>query len=206
MPTRHPAETPIPSYSQVLLSNNLMSMDNEPERKPARKISRRGRMGEGAPTLYSPELANRLAEHIAAGLTDEEAAALEEISSACITRWRRVKWEFCRAVKKAEAQRLKLRLAKIERGEFGWQGTAWALERIYPARFSRPEVMNQIAIMQGGKAPAERVIVLPAEEFDTLVGRPGYHQRDNGDLERREGSLVYLMVRQQSNRPLPMGE
>ena len=38
-----------------------------------------GRVGEGRPTLYTPELANRLADHIAEGLTDEEAAALEDI-------------------------------------------------------------------------------------------------------------------------------
>ena len=50
------------------------------------------------------------------------------------------------------------------------------------------------------------MIVLPAGEFDALIGRPGYHQRDNGDLERREGSLVYVIVRQQSNQALPMGE
>ena len=76
-----------------------------------------------------------------------------------------------------------------------------------PERFARPEVMNQIAVVnQAGKASAERVIVYPREEFDALVGRPGYHQRDNGDLERRKGSLVYLIVRQQRNRALPMGE
>ena len=44
------------------------------------EISKRGRQNEGRPTLYTPELANRLADHIAAGLTDEEAAALENIS------------------------------------------------------------------------------------------------------------------------------
>ena len=82
-----------------------------------------------------------------------------------------------------------------------------SLERLHPARFARPEVMNQIAVVNaGGNAPVERVMVLPEGEFDTLVGRPGYHQRDNGDLERREGSLVYLIVRQQSNRALPTGE
>ena len=54
----------------------------------------------------------------------------------------------------------------------------------------------------GGKASAERVIVLPGGEFDTLVGRPGYHQRNNGDLERREGTLVYVIVRRQSNSTL----
>ena len=178
-------------------------MDTE----PAHSISKRGRVGEGRPTLYTPELANRLADHIAAGLTDEEAAALEDISCDCINRWRKSNREFCEAVKKAEAQRLRRRLTRIEAGEQGWQGTAWALERIYPHRFARPEVMNQIAVVnQGGKASAERVIVLPEGEFDALVGRPGYHERDNGDLERREGSLVYLIVRQQSNQALPMGE
>ena len=39
-----------------------------------------------------------------------------------------------------------------------------------------------------------------------LLTRPGYHLCENGDLERREGSLVYVMVRQQSNRALPLGE
>jgi hypothetical protein len=157
-------------------------------------------VGEGRPTLYTPELTNRLADHIAVGLTDEEAAALEDISPDCINRWRKSNPEFCDTVKKAEAQRLKLRLAKIERGELGWQGTAWALERIYPTRFSRPEVLNQIAVVEGGKASAERVIVLPGEEFDALIDRPGYRLRDSGDLERREGNLIWVIVRQANNR------
>src|SRR6476659_9908723 len=175
-------------------------MDTE----PAHSISKRGRVGEGRPTLYTPELANRLADHIAAGLTDEEAAALENIFCDCINRWRKGDREFCEAVKKAEAQRLRRRLTRIEAGEQGWQGTAWALERIYPHRFARPEVMNQIAVVQAGKAP-ERVIVLPSADFDALKGREGYRQRDNGDLERREGSLVYVIVRQQSSPSLTAG-
>jgi hypothetical protein len=137
----------------------------------------------------------------------EKAVALESISCDCINRWRKGNREFCEAVKKAEAERLRRRLTRIEAGEQGWQGTAWALERIYPHRFARPEVMNQIAVVnQEGKASAERVIVLPGEEFDALIGRPGYHQRNNGDLERREGSLVYVIVRQQSNWALSAGK
>ncbi len=176
---------------------------------PAHSVSKRGRVGEGHPSLYTPELTSRLADHIAAGLTDEESAALEDISCDCIQRWRKGNPEFRVAIKKAEAQRLLLRLGRIEAGEPGWQGTAWALERIYPARFARPEVLNQIAVV---KASAERVIVLPGEEFDVLIGRPGYQQRENGDLQRREGSLVYVIVRQQNNRelqinpPLQLGE
>ena len=116
-----------------------------------------------------------------------------------MTEWRKDP-EFSGAIKRATAERLLLRLERIEAGEQGWQGTAWALERIYPHRFARPEVMNQIAVVnQGGKASAERVIVLPEGEFDTLIDRPGYHQRNNGDLERREGTLVYVIVRRQNN-------
>ena len=50
------------------------------------------------------------------------------------------------------------------------------------------------------------MIVLPNADFDALFDRPGYNLRENGDLERREGSLVYVIVRQQSNRALPIEE
>jgi hypothetical protein len=170
------------------------------------KKSKRGRVGEGRPTKRTAEVVAMIAKAVAIGLTDEEAGLLAGVRHDTMTEWRKDP-EFSEAIKRATAQRLLLRLERIEAGKQGWQGTAWALERLQPARFARPEVMNQIAVVnQAGNAPAERVIVLPAAEFDSLVGRPGYHQRDNGDLERREGSLVYLMVRQQSNRPLPMGE
>ena len=46
----------------------------------------------------------------------------------------------------------------------------------------------------------------PAEGgYASQDGRPGYHLCENGDLERREGSLVYVMVRQ-GNRALSMGK
>jgi hypothetical protein len=170
------------------------------------KKSKRGRVGEGRPTKRTPEVVARIAEAVAIGLTDEEASLLAGINPDTMTEWRKDP-EFSGAIKRAGAQRLLLRLERIEAGEQGWQGTAWALERLHPARFARPEVMNQIAVVnQAGKGSAERVIVLPEGEFDALVGRPGYHERDNGDLERREGSLIYLIVRQRSNQALPMGE
>ena len=170
------------------------------------KRSKRGRPGEGRPTKRTPEMVAKIAEAVAIGLTDEEASLLAGIDPDTMTEWRKDP-ELSGAIKRAGAQRLLLRLERIEAGEQGWQGTAWALERLHPSRFARPEVMNQIAVVnQSGKASAERVIVLPAGNFDALIGRAGYHQRDNGDLERREESLVYVMVRQSSNQALPMGE
>jgi hypothetical protein len=53
-------------------------------------------------------------------ITDEEAAALEGISADCLTNWRKSNPEFYGTIKWAEAERLKGRLARIERGEPGW--------------------------------------------------------------------------------------
>ena len=170
------------------------------------KKSKRGRVDEGRPTKRTPEVVATIAAAIASGLTDREAGIVAGIRHDTMAEWRKDP-EFSEAIEKATAARLLLRLERIEAGEQGWQGTAWALERLYPHRFARPEVMNQIAVVnQGDKVSTERVIVLPGEEFDALIGRPGYHLCENGDLERREGSLVYVMVRQQSNRALPTGE
>ena len=163
-------------------------------------------MKGGLPSV-SPEVVAKIAEAVAIGLTDEEAALLAGINPDTMTEWRKDP-EFSGAIKRAGAQRLLLRLERIEAGEQGWQGTAWALERLHPARFARPEVMNQIAVVNHGRQSFCRKGDCPAggRSFDALIDRPGYRLRDNGDLERREGSLVYLIVRQQSNRALPMGE
>ena len=136
--------------------------------EPAHSISKRGRVGEGRPTLYARELANRLADHIAAGLTDEEAAALEDISCDCIQRWRKGNPEFCVTIKRAEARRLLLRLERIEAGEQGWQGTAWALERLYPSRFARPEAQFAQQINVNTGRPRGSGIILDPEALQAL--------------------------------------
>jgi hypothetical protein len=114
-------------------------------------------------------------EEMASVLSPPEAAALEGISADCITRWRKSNPEFCGTIKKAEAQRLKARLARIERGEPGWQGTAWALERIYPKRFSRPDVQLAHQINVGTSltsSPGE--LIVDAKLLEQL--RNGYRQ------------------------------
>ena len=131
----------------------------------------------GRPTLYTHELALRLADHISAGLTHEEAAALEGISPDCITRWRKANPEFRGTIKKAEAQRLKARLARIERGESGSQGTAWALERIYPKRFSRPDIQLAQQINVDTNPLGE--LIVDAKLLDALTkGYQELHKRE----------------------------
>ena len=86
------------------------------------KKSKRGRLGEGRPTKRSPEVIAKIAEAVAIGLTDEEAALLAGINPDPMTQWRKDP-EFSGAIKREGAQRLLLRLGRIEAGEQGWQGT-----------------------------------------------------------------------------------
>ena len=99
--------------------------------EPAQSVSKRGRVGEGRPTKRTPELVAKIADAIAIGLTDEEAGLLVGINPDTMTEWRKNP-EFSGAIKRATAERLLMRLERIEAGEQGWQGTAWALERLYP--------------------------------------------------------------------------
>jgi hypothetical protein len=61
-----------------------------------------------------------------------------------MTEWRKDP-KFAEAMEKATAERLLLRVERVEAEEKGWQGRAWALARIYPHRFAKPAVLNQIA-------------------------------------------------------------
>ena len=89
------------------------------------KKSKRGRVGEGRPTKRTPEVVAKIAEAVAIGLTDREAGLLAGVRHDTMTEWRKDP-EFSEATERATAQRLLLRLGRIEAGEQGWQGTAWA--------------------------------------------------------------------------------
>ena len=83
--------------------------------EPAHSISKRGRVGEGRPTKRTPEVVAKIAEAIAKGLTDEEAGLLAGVRHDTMTEWRKDP-EFSEAIKRATAQRLLLRLERIEAG------------------------------------------------------------------------------------------
>ena len=71
---------------------------------------------------------------------------------------------------------MKARLARIERGEPGWQGTAWALERIYPKRFSRPDIKLAEQINVGSNSPGE--LIVDAKLMEQL--QAGYRELHEG--------------------------
>jgi hypothetical protein len=127
-------------------------------REPAHSISKRGRLGEGRPTKRTAEVIAKIAQAVAIGLTDEEASLLAGVNPDTMSEWRKDP-EFSGAIKKATAQRLLLRLKRIEAGEQGWQGIAWALERLSVARFSEsPAQANEDVLRRpGDQLPADQL-------------------------------------------------
>jgi hypothetical protein len=109
----------------------------------------------GRPTKRTPEITERITEALSYGLTDAEAAALVGIDDTTLYDWKQIP-EFAEAIKGAVAARLLIRLKRIEAGENGWMGTAWATERMYPFRFSRPEVMLQF--QKNGEGEVKEVL------------------------------------------------
>jgi hypothetical protein len=82
----------------------------------------------GRPTKRTPEITEQICEGISYGLRDEEIAAMVGIDDSTLTCWKKIP-EFSGAIKRAVAMRKLDRLKRIEKGEPGWQGTAWAMER-----------------------------------------------------------------------------
>jgi hypothetical protein len=101
----------------------------------------------GRPTKRTSKITERICEGISYGLTDEEVAALVGIDDSTLTRWKKDP-EFCGAIKRAMAIRKLDRLKRIESGDPGWQGTAWAIERQYPEQFSRPEIQLSLKLAE----------------------------------------------------------
>jgi hypothetical protein len=115
-----------------------MSADELAEGHAGRFGGMNGKHEGGRPTKRTTKMTEQICEGISYGLTDEEVAALVGIDDSTLTRWKKEP-EFCGAIKKAQATRLLIRLKRIEKGERGWQGTAWAMERQDPERFGSPE-------------------------------------------------------------------
>jgi hypothetical protein len=113
----------------------------------------------GRPSKRTPEITDKICDSISYGLTDEEVAALVGIDDSTLTRWKKDS-EFCGAIKKAVAMRKLDRLKRIEKGEPGWQGTAWAMERLYPKEFSRPEVQLQYKVAEDAKETGDSAKIL----------------------------------------------
>jgi hypothetical protein len=88
-----------------------------------------------------------------------QVAARVDIDDSTLTFCKKIP-EFSGAIKKAVVTRKLARLKRIESGEPGWQGTAWAMERQYPKEFSRPEVQLQYKVAEEAKQTGDHTQML----------------------------------------------
>jgi hypothetical protein len=100
-------------------------------------------MPAGRPKAITNAIEKQIAECFFDGLTDEETAALCDVSYKTIQRARA--GQFCPAIKKAEFGRKQFYIRKLRDGKRpDWPRIAWFLERRYPTEFAKPEVQLQI--------------------------------------------------------------
>ena len=142
-------------------------------------------------------------------MADDEATSIAGISDLTLTTWRKDP-EFLRKIKTAVAIRLAMRLAKIESGADGWQGTAWLLERLYPTRFSKPEIQISLSNSFNQTVNALSITISPeeAKEIEARAAperekvrrmfeayRPG--ALGNGNRDRDRESAIAESVREE---------
>jgi transposase len=123
--------------------------------------------GNGAPTKFNAERAERLIQAVRGGNYLETAARYAGISYHTLRRWLLKADEpdappeyvaFKEAILKARADAEVAALAKIQKAasEGAWQASAWYLERSWPERWGRRET-NRVELVGDGGGPVKMV-------------------------------------------------
>jgi hypothetical protein len=143
-----------------------------------KKVSKRGIKGDGRPSKLTPAVMAKLKEAFALGLTDDQAAAVVNISDVTLTLWKRNP-AFMAEIRGAITERLMVRLKRIEQGENGWQGCGWLLERLLPRQWAKPEILIAVQnnISTGNGAHHFETMVLSDLQFSKLREHPNYSHR-----------------------------
>jgi transposase len=97
----------------------------------------------GRPTLYSPELLEKLCAGIRQhGWTDHRAALLLGVNPKNLTRWKQAHEDFGPALEIARSEFLSAQLQAIaatetKSGLLNWRARAWLIERTFPEEYGR---------------------------------------------------------------------
>ena len=120
--------------------------------------------------IYTKALIDLIAGCIFDGLTDSETALLAKVPVKQISRLRL--GEDCPEIRESTIQRMRKYIALIRDGEDRsnrWQRIAWFLERRYPDRWAKPEVL--LNINSSGANVTNNTLVITAEQAQGLRNR-----------------------------------
>jgi hypothetical protein len=151
-------------------------------------------MKTGRPSKQTPEVIALIAASIAKCHTDTEAALIADIDPLTLIEWKKDPL-FNKEIQKAVALRIGERVARIEKGDVGWQGTAWLLERLHKDRFAKPELAfaQQINVNTASKEiqlnPVQLQVLSEAYDAEKArkelrVARAGQDSRTKNDFLR----------------------
>ena len=140
---------------------------------------------------WTKALVDLISEHLFLAFTDQQIAYVAEISERTYHRLKASpEWQ---QVKRAELAREAFHRRRIWKGEPGWQGAAWMLERKYASQLSKPEV--QLSLNTGANV-TNNTLVITAEQAQGLKIRnanldealakltpPGSSRASNGLLD-----------------------
>jgi hypothetical protein len=145
--------------------------------------------------VYTKALINLIAGCIFDGLTDEETGLLAGVSGKQIGRLRA--GDDCRQIKLAVIERMRKYIALIRDGEDRsnrWQRIAWFLERRYPDRWAKPEVLLNVS--NNTANTTNNTLVITAEVAENLRTRNANLDQDLQKLvppASRTGPIIPIM-------------
>lgn len=102
--------------------------------------------GRGRPATITLPVVEEVARLIAKGMTEEQACLRVGVVHASLRTAKHRNPEFETAIKRAQAEFLDKSLDIIGKGERGWQGRAWILERRHGSQFRRNTGMEVNAV------------------------------------------------------------
>jgi hypothetical protein len=136
---------------------NIEPTDAQPKvagTRPNGRVSKRGRLNEGAPSKGTDETLAAILDDIALGMTEEQSAAGHGVRAETFSRWKnQPEYEGLRA--KAQYCRIKSLMAKQETEPDDWRRWSWQLERIFKSQYGDPAKIGvQLNQQFNGGGPA----------------------------------------------------
>ena len=132
--------------------------------------------------IYSKVLINLIAGCIFDGLTDEETSLLSGVPVRQISRLRA--GDDCPEIRRSSVERMRKYIALIRDGDDRsnrWQRIAWFLERRYPDRWAKPEVLLNL----NASSTTNNVLVITAEQASSLKGRANAVEAELSSIKPR---------------------
>jgi len=141
---------------------------SKPVQEPPRP-SKRGRLGEGRPRAVTLDTVRKVSLSIARGLTEEQACGAHGVSWDTYRHAKVANPEYRHVQQKLTLAWLNKAVERCEKGQPGWQGTAWLLERRYGPQFRRTTVEVSLDARNLGQLSDNQLVALLGPDAKQII-------------------------------------